>query len=62
MPDVVVYHVKKKWLVLIEAVTSHGPVDGKRRDELKRLFSRLQGRACVRHRLPGPRRNGQVPG
>lgn len=38
MPDVVVYHVKKKWLVLIEAVTSHGPVDGKRRDELKRLF------------------------
>jgi type II restriction enzyme len=38
MPDVVVYHVKQKWLVLIEAVTSHGPVDGKRRDELKRLF------------------------
>ena len=43
MPDVVIYHVKKKWLVLIEAVTSHGPVDGKRRDELKRLFRRLQG-------------------
>jgi adenine-specific DNA-methyltransferase len=39
MPDVVVYHVEKKWLVLIEAVTSHGPVDGKRRDELKRLFA-----------------------
>ena len=39
MPDVVIYHVKKKWLVLIEAVTSHGPVDGKRRDELKRLFA-----------------------
>lgn len=38
MPDVVVYHKKKKWLVLIEAVTSHGPVDGKRRSELKRLF------------------------
>ncbi len=38
MPDVVIYHVEKNWLVLIEAVTSHGPVDGKRRDELKRLF------------------------
>jgi adenine-specific DNA-methyltransferase len=38
MPDVVVYHKQKKWLVLIEAVTSHGPVDGKRHRELKRLF------------------------
>jgi adenine-specific DNA-methyltransferase len=38
MPDVVVYHRAKKWLVLIEAVTSHGPVDGKRRGELRRLF------------------------
>jgi hypothetical protein len=26
--------------VLIEAVTSHGPVNPKRRDELKRLFAR----------------------
>jgi type II restriction enzyme len=39
MPDVVVHHVKKNWLVLIEAVTSHGPVDGKRHDELRRLFA-----------------------
>ena len=38
MPDVVVYHREKKWLVLVEAVTSHGPVDPKRRGELKRLF------------------------
>lgn len=38
MPDVVIYHKEKNWLVLIEAVTSHGPVDGKRRGELKRLF------------------------
>ncbi|NOT63439.1 MAG: hypothetical protein HOP19_24780, partial [Acidobacteria bacterium] len=27
------------WLLLIEAVTSAGPVDGKRRKELKQLFS-----------------------
>lgn len=38
MPDVVVYHEKKNWLVLIEAVTSHGPVNAKRRGELKALF------------------------
>jgi adenine-specific DNA-methyltransferase len=38
MPDVVVYHEAKGWLVLIEAVVSHGPVDFKRRHELKELF------------------------
>ncbi len=38
MPDIVVYHVEKDWLVLIEAVTSHGPVNPKRRQELKELF------------------------
>jgi type II restriction enzyme len=39
MPDVVVHHIEKNWLVLIEAVTSHGPVNPKRRQELKELFS-----------------------
>jgi hypothetical protein len=39
MPDVVVHHVDKNWLVLIEAVTSHGPVNPKRRHELKELFA-----------------------
>lgn len=39
MPDVVVHHREKNWLVLIEAVTSHGPVNPKRRQELKELFS-----------------------
>jgi hypothetical protein len=38
MPDVVLYHPEKNWLVLIEAVTSHGPVDGKRHAELATLF------------------------
>ncbi len=38
MPDVVIHHTDKNWLVLIEAVTSHGPVNPKRRDELQRLF------------------------
>lgn len=39
MPDVVVHHIQRNWLVLIEAVTSHGPVNPKRRQELKELFS-----------------------
>ncbi len=38
MPDVVIYHEKKNWLVLVEAVTSHGPVNPKRMSELKKLF------------------------
>jgi hypothetical protein len=38
MPDVVVHDAKRNWLLLIEAVTSAGPVDGKRRKELKGLF------------------------
>lgn len=39
MPDVVIYYPAKHWLLLIESVTSHGPVDGKRHSELARLFS-----------------------
>lgn len=39
MPDVVFFHNAKNWLVLVEAVTSHGPVDGKRHMELMDLFA-----------------------
>ncbi len=39
MPDVIVYYAKRNWLVLIEAVTSHGPIDLKRHNELKSLFA-----------------------
>ncbi|MBI2438011.1 MAG: restriction endonuclease [Lentisphaerae bacterium] len=38
MPDVVVHLRDKDWLVLIEAVTSHGPIGIKRHNELKALF------------------------
>ncbi|GAB4153366.1 MAG: BsuBI/PstI family type II restriction endonuclease [Cyanobacteria bacterium J069] len=38
MPDVVIHHKQQDWLVLIEAVTSHGPVNLKRHNELKQLF------------------------
>jgi adenine-specific DNA-methyltransferase len=38
MPDVVLHYVPKNWLILVESVTSHGPVDGKRHAELADLF------------------------
>lgn len=38
-PDVVLYHREMNWLYLIEAVTSHGPVDSKRHAELADLFA-----------------------
>ena len=39
MPDVILYVENKNWLVLVESVTSHGPVDSKRFIELQELFS-----------------------
>ena len=44
MPDVIVEHVDESWLVVVEAVTSHGPIDPKRRAELDQLLqsSRLE--------------------
>ncbi|HLG17132.1 MAG TPA: BsuBI/PstI family type II restriction endonuclease [Blastocatellia bacterium] len=39
MPDVVIHDVRRNWLLLIEAVATAGPVDGKRRRELKELFA-----------------------
>jgi hypothetical protein len=38
MPDVVIHHLTRNWLVLIEAVATGGVIDGKRRGELKQLF------------------------
>lgn len=39
MPDVVLHYPERHWLLLVESVTSHGPVDGKRHAELARLFA-----------------------
>ena len=39
MPDVVLHYPEKNWLLLVESVTSHGPVDGKRHNELAALFA-----------------------
>ena len=40
MPDVVLYYPAKGWLLLVESVTSHGPMDAKRHGELARLFAK----------------------
>jgi hypothetical protein len=39
MPDVVLHYSDRNWLLLVESVTSHGPVDGKRHAELAKLFA-----------------------
>lgn len=38
-PDLVVYDERRGWLFLMEAVTSHGPIDFGRREHLKSLFA-----------------------
>jgi hypothetical protein len=38
LPDMVLYDKKRRWLFLVEAVTSHGPVSPKRRLELEDTF------------------------
>lgn len=39
MPDLVVYLPDRNWLVVLEAASSHGPVDHTRLVELKRVFA-----------------------
>ena len=42
MPDAVIYYPERNWLILAEAVTSHGPVDAKRHKELQAMFQRCK--------------------
>jgi hypothetical protein len=39
MPDAVFHYTGRNWLLLVESVTSHGPVDAKRHAELMTLFA-----------------------
>ena len=39
LPDIVLFDAARNWLLLIEAVTSHGPVTPKRRLELEDMFT-----------------------
>jgi hypothetical protein len=40
MPDVILFDSERNWLLVIESVTTHGPVDAKRHQELAELFQR----------------------
>ncbi len=39
LPDIILYDVDHHWLLLIEAVTSHGPMSPKRQRELARMLA-----------------------
>lgn len=39
-PDLIVYQPDKNWLFLMEAASTHGPIDAKRYGELSTLFAR----------------------
>ncbi|MDY0150691.1 MAG: BsuBI/PstI family type II restriction endonuclease [Candidatus Cloacimonas sp.] len=38
LPDLVFFMQEKKWIILVESVTSHGPMDSKRFVELSEMF------------------------
>ncbi|MGO9611586.1 MAG: BsuBI/PstI family type II restriction endonuclease, partial [Dissulfurispiraceae bacterium] len=44
MPDIILYDAKRNWLFLIESVTSNGPIDSRRYDELLGLFGRSKAK------------------
>ena len=39
IPDVIIHDEKRNWMFLVEAVTSHGPIDAKRKKELQEIFA-----------------------
>lgn len=44
MPDILMYDDDKNWLFLIESVTSNGPIDGRRYEELSSLFAKSKAK------------------
>lgn len=38
-PDMLIHDQERDWLIVIEAVTSHGPIDQKRKNELEHLLT-----------------------
>ncbi len=52
LPDVLLYDRTRKWLFLIEAVTSHGPVSPKRVVELERMLAKCPAAAVYVSAFP----------
>ncbi len=44
IPDVIIHDTQKKWLLVIKAVTSHGPIEPKRQAELKKNLVKIEDR------------------
>lgn len=44
LPDVILYDEKRKWLFLVEAVTSHGPMTPSRVQYLREIFPKCKGK------------------
>ena len=61
MPDVVLHYTERGWLLLVEAVTSHGPVDGKAPCGTDRAFQRLNCGAGLRDGLSQSSAHGPLP-
>lgn len=54
LPDLVVYQESKDWLFLMEAASTHGPVDAKRYGELSTIFEECTaGLVCFMLSEPG---------
>lgn len=59
MPDVLLHDAERGWLVVVEAITGHGPVDNKRYAELTKLFAGAQ--AGIVYVTAFPSRAAMVP-
>ena len=47
LPDLIVYMPDRNWLVLLEAASSHGPVNAKRHAEAQDTARIIQRRPCL---------------
>ena len=61
MPDLVVYHSKKDWLVLIEAVTEPWPGKSQTSQRIEATLQRLHSGTGLCHGIRGPKGNAQIP-
>ena len=59
MPDVLLHDAARGWLVVVEAITGHGPVDIKRHAELTELLA--GARPGIVHVTAFPSRAAMVP-
>ncbi len=62
MPNVVLHYPAQNWLFLVEAVTSHGPMDALRRADLAQLFQASIAGLLYVTDFPHPKGPEPIPG